>query len=213
LIKRRETLNPRLPVCLFLVMEKRLVLASASPRRKVLLEQVGLAIDVVPSGIEETAQKSEDPENRVVRLARQKAASVAGRLWDRWVIGADTIVLIDTRILEKPHDQDEAKQMLSLLSGRDHWVLTGYAIARRDRAILFSRVEETRVRIKRLSAEEIEWYVETGEPLGKAGGYAIQGAGCFMVEEVEGSYTNVVGLPVCQVLESLHTLGAVSVTD
>ena len=213
MIKRRETLNSRLPVCLFLVMEKRLVLASASPRRKVLLEQVGLAIDVVPSGIEETAQKSEDPENRVVRLARQKAVSVAGRLRDRWVIGADTIVLIDTRILEKPHDQNEAKQMLSLLSGRDHWVLTGYAIARRDRAILFSRVEETRVRLKPLSPEEIEWYVETGEPLGKAGGYAIQGVGCFMVEEVEGSYTNVVGLPVCQVLESLRTLGAVSVTD
>jgi septum formation protein len=189
-------------------MEKRLVLASGSPRRKVLLEQVGLVIDVVPSGIEETAQEGEDPENRVVRLARQKAACVASRLRDRWVIGADTIVLIDSRILGKPRHPDEAKGMLSLLSGRDHWVLTGYAIARRDRAILVSRVQETRVRLKPLCSEEIEWYVQTGEPLGKAGGYAIQGVGCFMVEEVEGSYTNVVGLPVCQVLESLRTLGA-----
>jgi septum formation protein len=192
-------------------MEKRLILASDSPRRKVLLEQVGLVIDVVPSGIEETAKKGEDPENRVVRLARQKAACVANRFRDRWVLGADTIVLIDTRILGKPHHPDEAKEMLSLLGGRDHWVLTGYAIARRDRAILVSRIEETRVRLKPLSPEEIEWYVQTGEPLGKAGGYAIQGVGCFMVEEVEGSYTNVVGLPVCQVLESLRTLGALSV--
>jgi septum formation protein len=98
--------------------------------------------------------------------------------------------------------------MLLLLSGRDHRVLTGYAIARKITGQSLRDVVETRVRVKKLSPREIDWYVGTDEPLGKAGAYAIQGAGCFMVEEIEGSYTNVVGLPVCQVLESLHALGA-----
>jgi septum formation protein len=191
-------------------MEKKLVLASGSPRRKALMDQVGLAVDVLPSGVVETGREGEDPGDHVLRLATEKAVQVAKRLRNRWVIGADTIVVVDGRILGKPQNSREARGMLALLSGRDHWVLTGYAIAMREREVLVRRMEETRVRVKCLRPEEIDWYVGTGEPLGKAGGYAIQGLGCFMVEELEGSYTNVVGLPVCQVLESLRVLGALS---
>jgi predicted house-cleaning NTP pyrophosphatase (Maf/HAM1 superfamily) len=117
--------------------------------------------------------------------------------------------LIEGRILGKPGNAEEAEKMLSLLSGRDHWVLTGYAIVRRRESARFNRVVETRVKVKDLSQEEIDWYLRTGEPFGKAGAYAIQGAGSFMIEEIHGSYTNVVGLPVCQVLESLRRLGAI----
>ncbi len=190
-------------------MESRLILASASPRRKALLEQVGIEIEVVPSRIHEVARKDEDPGSRVLRLAREKAEEVADRFCDRWVIGADTAVVIDGQILGKPRIPEEAGRMLSLLSGRDHWVLTGYAIFSRKERAFTSDVAETRVRVKPLRPEEITWYIRTGEPFGKAGAYAIQGVGAFMVEEIEGSYTNVVGLPICQVLKSLSALGAV----
>ena len=191
-------------------MNRPLILASVSPRRKALLEQVGLEIEVVPSRIEEVIRKDEPPRNYVLRMSREKAEVVAGRFYDRWVIGADTVVVIDGEILGKPEDSEEARGMLTLLSGREHWVLTGYAIARRKGGAFLSDVLETRVRVKPLSPREINWYTRTGEPLGKAGAYAIQGVGSFMVEEIEGSYTNVVGLPVCQVLESLRAVGAIN---
>ena len=191
------------------VMEKRLVLASASPRRKALLERVGIEIEVVPSTIEEVPQKDEDAGSHVLRLAREKTEEVANRFPDRWVIGADTLVVIDGEILGKPETSKEVRRMLSALSGRDHRVLTGYAVARKKEAAFVSRVVETRVRVKDLSPGEINWYIRTGEPFGKAGAYGIQGVGSFMVEEIQGSYTNVVGLPVCQVLVSLGALGAI----
>ena len=191
------------------VMEKRLVLASASPRRKALLERVGIEIEVVPSTIEEVPQKDEDARSHVLRLAREKTEEVANRFPDRWVIGGDTLVVIDGEILGKPETSKEARRMLSALSGRDHRVLTGYAVARKKEAAFASRVVETRVRVKDLSPGEINWYIRTGEPFGKAGAYGIQGVGSFMVEEIQGSYTNVVGLPVCQVLVSLGALGAI----
>lgn len=190
-------------------MEKRLVLASASPRRKALLERVGIEIEVVPSTIEEVPQKDEDAGSHVLRLAREKTEEVANRFPDRWVIGADTLVVIDGEILGKPETSKEVRRMLSALSGRDHRVLTGYAVARKKEAAFVSRVVETRVRVKDLSPGEINWYIRTGEPFGKAGAYGIQGVGSFMVEEIQGSYTNVVGLPVCQVLVSLGALGAI----
>lgn len=190
-------------------MERRLILASASPRRKALLEKAGIEIEVVPSRIEEGIVKDEGPRSHVLRLAREKTEAATNRFHDRWVLGADTIVVIDEEIMGKPETSVEARGMLSLLSGRDHWVLTGYAIVKRKGAAFVSDVVETRVRVKHLSPGEINWYIRTGEPFGKAGAYAIQGVGCFMVEEIEGSYTNVVGLPVCQVLESLRVLGAI----
>lgn len=186
-----------------------MILASASPRRRVLLEGVGIEIEVVPSSIEETTRKDEDARSHVLRLAREKTEDVANRFGERWVIGADTIVVIDGEILGKPETAREARNMLVLLSGRYHRVLTGYAIARKKDAAFVTDFVETRVKIKDLNPGEINWYLRTGEPFGKAGGYAIQGVGAFMVEEIEGSYTNVVGLPVCQVLESLCALGAI----
>jgi len=190
-------------------MERRLILASGSPRRKTLLEKVGIEIQVVASRIEEASCGDEMASEHVRRLAEEKADNVAGRFLHRWVLGADTVVVIDDEILGKPETVREAKRMLSLLSGRDHSVLTGYAIVNKGDAVSASHVVETRVRVKDLSPEEIEWYIRTEEPFGKAGAYAIQGVGSFMIEEIEGSYTNVVGLPVCQVLESLRGLGAV----
>lgn len=193
-----------------LFMEKPLILASASPRRKALLESVGIEIEVVLSRVEELIETDEHARSHVLRLARQKTDDVASRFSDRWVLGADTVVAIDGKILGKPETPGEARRMLSLLSGRDHRVFTGYAIARKQAAVSVSDALETRVRLKHLSPEEINWYIRTGEPSGKAGAYAIQGVGCFLVEEIEGSYTNVVGLPVCQVLESLRALGAIA---
>jgi septum formation protein len=190
-------------------MNRRLILASRSPRRKALLEALRLDIKAVPSGVVESFREGESPKDHVLRLATEKAEWVAKRFPERWVIGADTTVVIEGRALGKPGDASEATAMLSLLSGRDHWVLTGYTITRKKGSTLVSRVVETRVKVKDLSAEEITWYIRTGEPFDKAGAYAIQGVGCFMVVGIEGSYTNVVGLPVCQVLESLRALGAV----
>ncbi len=190
-------------------METPLILASASPRRKALLESVGIEVEVVPSRLAESIETDEYPRSHVLRLARQKTEDVGSRFPDRWVLGADTVVTIDGEVLGKPETPGEAGRMLSLLSGRDHWVLTGYAIARKQAAVSFSDALETRVRLKHLSPGEINGYVRTGEPFGKAGAYAIQGVGCFLVEAIEGSYTNVVGLPVCQVLDSLRSLGAI----
>jgi septum formation protein len=192
----------------FCSVSERLVLASGSPRRKALLEQVGLEVEVLPSQIDEAIREGEDPRTHVQRLAMEKAEDVARRCQEHWVIGADTVVVVDGRILGKPETSEAARAMLTALSGRDHGVFTGYAIVRRKEGIATGRVVETRVRVKALRPDEIGWYVRTGEPFGKAGGYAIQGVGCFMIEEIEGSYTNVVGLPVCQVLETLRTLGA-----
>ena len=190
-------------------MSKSLILASASSRRKALLEQVGLVIEVMPSGIEEVTRKDENPRDHVLRLAREKTEEVADRFCDRWVIGADTVVVIEGQILGKPRTPDEARAMLTCLSGRNHWVWTGYAIAMIETSAFATHALRTRVSVKRLSEGEIDWYIRTGEPLGKAGAYAIQGMGGFMIEEIEGSYTNVVGLPLCQVLGDLCTLGAI----
>ncbi|NIQ37972.1 MAG: septum formation inhibitor Maf [Proteobacteria bacterium] len=191
------------------MMDRWLILASASPRRQTLLELAGIEIEVVPSGVEETLRKNEDPSDHVRRMAQEKTEAVAGRFPDRWVIGADTIVVIDGESLGKPKTQKDAREMLSLLSGRIHQVLTGYAVAMKKESLFVSDVVETKVKIKHLSLKEISWYVRTGEPIDKAGAYAIQGAGAFMIEEIRGSYTNVVGLPLCQVLESLRALGAI----
>ena len=186
-----------------------LILASASPRRQELLASAGIAFEVIPSEVDEEAREGESPEEYVSRLAREKATEAAAKEGHRWVLAADTIVAIDGTILEKPQDPPEARQMLERLSGREHRVITGYCILQSSSGKRREGRVVTRVRFKALSPEEIRRYLDTGEPFDKAGAYAIQGKAAFMVREIRGSYTNVVGLPLCEVVEALQELGAV----
>jgi septum formation protein len=186
-----------------------LILASQSPRRRYLLEQAGLRFEVVPSGIDEAGFALTSPDRYVRRLAEAKALDVAAAHPDAWVIGADTIVLIDATVLGKPGGREEARAMLQRLSGRTHQVYTGYSICCRRRERTLTDVAVTDVTFKTLSDDEIEWYIHTDEPFDKAGAYAIQGLGTFLVRRINGSYTNVVGLPVCEVIEVLIEAGAV----
>jgi septum formation protein len=187
-----------------------IILASQSSRRRHLLEAAGLNFQVVPSQINESDFEALAPAAYAKTLAQAKATDVAEKHPGCWVIGADSIVLINGEILEKPASTFDARRMIGLLNGNTHQVLTGYAIVHAGNAHVFSDVEITEVTFKRMTDEEMEWYVQTPEPYDKAGGYAIQGLGSFMVRQIKGSYTNVVGLPVCEVLDQLYRLGAIS---
>jgi septum formation protein len=187
----------------------RLILASKSPRRSDLLEQAGLTFSVIPSDFDESTVAMSDPDSYVIALAESKAIDISEKHPASWVIGADTIVLIDRKILGKPDSQEEARDMLQRLSGKTHQVLTGYCICCKMKNRFFSETVKTDVRFKKLSDAEIEWYIQTDEPFDKAGAYAIQGLGTFLVKRINGSYTNVVGLPVCEVIEFLTKEGAI----
>jgi len=190
-----------------------LILASKSPRRLELLRQVGLDFDVIPSRIEEDFIPGELPRDHVIRLAEAKALEVGSHHPDRWVIAADTIVYIDHSILGKPKSREEAMEMLQRLSSQEHWVLTGFAVRNLGKGVGDQEAVQTAVKVKNLSQVEIEWYIQTGEPFDKAGGYAIQGIGSFMIESIRGSYTNVVGLPLCELMQMLNRLGALVIAD
>lgn len=181
-----------------------LVLASASPRRRELLGQLGLRFTVAAADLDETPQADEAPEAYVLRLAREKARAVAARFPGAWVLAADTTVVLGSELLGKPRDEAEAREMLSRLSGRTHEVHTGVALAGRAEE---ATVVRTRVTFRTLSAGEIDWYVGTGEPLDKAGAYAVQGRGGVFVEALEGSPTNVIGLPLGETLALLARAG------
>jgi len=186
-----------------------LILASLSPRRRYLLEQAGLKFEVVSSNIDETNRYASSPEEYVRTVAEAKARNVAMAYPESWVIGADTIVLIDNTILGKPTSVHEARNMLIQLSGRVHSVLTGYSICCQKKNRFFSDIVRTNVLFKELTGAEIEWYIASGEPFDKAGAYAIQGRGARFIRRIEGSYTSVVGLPVCEVVEFLTREGIV----
>lgn len=183
-----------------------LILASRSPRRARLLREAGYEFDIVPADVDETRLDGEDPRRYVSRLAAAKAAAVLPHAGGRIVVAADTIVLIDGLVLGKPDDRRNAMSMLERLSGRIHDVLTGVAVAHGRR--LLEAVEVTRVTFAALDPARIAWYAATGEPDDKAGGYAVQGIGSRFVERIEGSYTNVVGLPVALVDRFVRRLGA-----
>lgn len=170
-----------------------LVLASASPRRSELLRAAGIAFEALAVDIDETPLADERPEAHVRRLAEQKARTAYARRPDAAVLGADTTVVVDDRILGKPRDADDAAAMLRLLSGREHQVLTAVCVIT---AAAVVEVACTRVWFSTLSDQEIAWYVASGEPMDKAGAYAIQGLASRFVTRIEGSYSNVVGLPV-----------------
>lgn len=190
-------------------MNDRLILASASPRRKELLAQIGLRFDVIPSTAPEDILPGETPEQMAIRLSLEKAREVAARpaLDGRWIIGSDTIVVYGDRILGKPRDADDAANMLQTLSGNPHRVISGFAVI--DRRQQLERVEAvtTLVHFRHLTGHEIARYIATGEPFDKAGAYAIQGIGACFVSGIEGSYSNVVGLPLCRLFLTLKALG------
>lgn len=187
----------------------RIILASKSPRRRHLLEQAGLTVTVMPSDFREASVDLQEPERYARSLAEGKAQAVARRYPHDWVIGADTIVVVGGQVLGKPSSKDEARSMLSRLSGRSHEVYTGWCIHRHIDGYRFSETIRTEVHFKRLTTAEIEWYIRTGEPFDKAGAYAIQGFGGFLVKVIHGSYANVVGLPICEVVDHLLRSGII----
>jgi septum formation protein len=182
-------------------MEKRmwsdppcLVLASGSPRRKQLLSELGWKFQVIPADVDEAIFPGEDPETAACRLAEAKAREVSARKPESLVIGADTLVLLDGYLLGKPENRSQGKEMLRMLNGREHSVLTGIALVEGTRSCV--AVERTAVRFRFVSESALQAYVDTGEGDDKAGGYAIQGQGALLVESISGCYYNVVGLPL-----------------
>ena len=180
-----------------------LILASQSPRRKELLSLFRLPFVIRVADIDETMAADASPYDEVARLSREKALAVE-RGEDDIVIAADTIVVCENRVLGKPHSVEEAVQMLTLLSGRDHQVMTGMSVVRRDQVL--SCTEVTDIHFRELSDKEIHAYVATGEPMDKAGAYGIQGGAALFAEKMVGDYYNVMGLPVCKLRQLLYEI-------
>ena len=182
-------------------------LASASPRRRQLLGQLGLSFEVLPGDVDETRWPGETPSDYVLRLAATKAETAAARLADpdARVLGADTAVVLGSLVLGKPRDRDEGLAMLAQLSGRSHQVLS--AVALWQRGAVSAALNESRVSFRPITASEAAAYWETGEPRDKAGGYGIQGIGAVFVERLEGSYSGVMGLPLFETTELLRRAG------
>ena len=184
-------------------MTLRLVLASSSPRRAEILGALGIPFDVAAADVDESLLPGESGREAAVRLARAKAAAAALLHRGKWVLAADTLVLIDGAVLGKPRDDAEAAAMLRRLAEREHVVVTAVSLLK-DAGPEIATVEESRVRIAPLDEEEIRWYVATGEPRDKAGAYAVQGLGARFVESVDGSFSNVMGLPARSVYRLLR---------
>jgi len=192
-----------------IVISGRLVLASASPRRAEMLKLLGVDFDRLPGDIDETFLEGETPREHVLRLSEGKAALAARGRPDAWILGADTIVVVAGEILGKPGSPAEAAAMLEQLSGRKHEVLTGFAIIRQDLGIRVREVVRSIVLFREISGDEMAWYTGTSEPYDKAGAYAVQGMGACFVREIRGSFSNVVGLPLCEVFEALKRVNAI----
>jgi septum formation protein len=183
----------------------KLILASSSPRRAAYLKDLSIDFRKVVPNVDETRHRNESPRAYVRRVALDKASAVAERRKRDWVVGADTTVVIDNKVLGKPRDPSEARKMLRTLSGRSHRVMSGIALVHADDAVARSAVSTTRVFIRSLSRGEIDWYVGTGESLDKAGAYGAQGQGGLLISRIEGSFSNVVGFPLEKFYELLTT--------
>jgi len=186
----------------------KLVLASASPRRKELLELLGIEFVIDPSCIDESFRPGEAPRDHALRLSLEKARDIAKKHPASWVLGADTIVVVDGEVLGTPDGDAGARQMLLKLSGREHTVITAYALVCKRAGVEVSDAVESSVRFNELTRDDIEWYIGTGEPFDKAGAYAVQGRGAVFVKEICGSHTNVIGLPLSEVAGALRKTGA-----
>ena len=187
----------------------RLILASASPRRIEFLKMMGLDFDIVPGDIDENSRPEETPREHVLRLSEEKALSVASRYPDAWILSADTIVVAAGELLGKPGSPEEAMKMLEKLSDRAHEVITGFCILRQDRGVRIREAVGSTVLFRRITEEEMAWYTGTEEPYDKAGAYAVQGMGGCFIREIRGSCTNVVGLPLCEVVDALKRVAAI----
>lgn len=180
---------------------KKIILASSSPRRRELIQLLDYPFEIHTREVEEIINPQLSPEENVKYLARLKAEAVAKEYSAEWIIGADTMVCLQSHILGKPKNEEEARKMLQLLSGQRHRVITGVALIKKNEVSTFC--ETTYVQMKILSKQEIDYYVATGEPLDKAGAYGIQGKGAIFIESIEGDYYNVVGLPIHQIYKRL----------
>lgn len=192
-----------------LVTAGEFILASQSPRRHELLKSIGLDFTVEPGDVDETYRNGELPREHTLRLSREKAQTVSRRYPDAWVLAADTVVVIDGEVLGKPATAAEARQMLGKLSGREHQVFTAFALTGPGSAALVEEVVASSVLFRVIAPEEMSWYVASDEPYDKAGGYAVQGKGAFFIREIRGSYTNVMGLPLCEVVDALKRKGII----
>lgn len=185
----------------------KIVLASTSPRRAELLKQIGVEFELASGNVQERPHPDEAPADYITRLARAKVIAVAGERQTGLIIGADTVVVLDGQLLGKPNDEADAERMLRSLSGRWHAVMTGVALYDVATGQEVADFDKTLVRFARISNQEIEWYVKTGEPMDKAGAYGIQGLGGLFVDEIAGNYYNVVGLPLPLVYRLARRLG------
>ena len=188
-----------------------LILASGSPRRAQLLGEMVRSFRILPSDVDEDRDEGETPGAYVVRISREKAESVADglepRTGGRWVLGGDTIVVLEEAVLGKPEDGDHARRMLEQLQDRRHEVITGICLLNRKQAVYCLEAVRTQVWMRRIEPEEMDAYIRTGEPFDKAGGYAIQGHGGRFIRKIEGSYSNVVGLPMERLRELFRMYG------
>ncbi len=186
-----------------------LILASDSPRRRLLLEQLQIPFRQLSSNADEK-ESSGDPVRDASLIAKAKALAVQALEPSSWILGADTMVVLGRDVMGKPADEREAREMLRSLSGNTHTVITGFCILSSEGVKAHTESVLTEVRFRKLKIAEIDAYIETGEPFGKAGAYAIQGIGAFMVQAINGSYTNVVGLPLCALVKAFLEIGAIS---
>lgn len=183
-----------------------MILASASPRRKEILENFGFSFKTIIKNIDETSDKTR-AEEKILEIAEKKARAAAIDFPDENVVGADTVVVVDGKILGKPKDEKEAFSMLKSLSGRSHEVITAFSFININKNISYSDYEITKVYFKNLTDDEINWYINTKEPMDKAGAYGIQGKGAFFVEKIEGDFFSVMGFPLGKFVRFLNKTG------
>jgi septum formation protein len=188
-------------------MKRKIILASTSPRRKELFEKTGLTFEVVPGKYEEDMTLPLSPLDLAIHLSKGKAQSLVGEYSDAIIIGADTFVSYDNKVIGKPHTPEKARATLSMLRGNCHGIITGFTIIDTRENKIISRAVETKVYFRNFSDKEMEDYITTGEPLDKAGSYGIQALGKGFVEKIEGDYDNIIGLPIGDLMSSLKEFG------